>query len=70
MCMYLQLGLLLEFLPQLRDRMEKCGSKINLKHIIIHNSNLKLGITIMAFGFVKKEYERSYDKSSWHKLTG
>lgn len=45
-----------EFLPQLRDRMEKCGSKINLKHIIIHNSNLKLGITIMAFGFLKKMF--------------
>ena len=45
-----------EFLPQLRDRIEKSGSKINLKHIIIHNSNLKLGITIMAFGFLKKMF--------------
>ena len=45
-----------EFLPQLRERLEKSNSKINLKQIIIHNSNLKLGITIMAFGFLKKMF--------------
>ena len=28
----------------------------SLKQILIHNSNLKLGITIMAFGFLKKMF--------------
>ena len=41
-----------DFLPQLREKM-KNGSG-NLKKIIVHNSNLKLGVTIMAFGFLKK----------------
>ena len=45
-----------EFLPQLREKIENSTSKINLKQIIIHNSNLKLGITIMAFGFLKKMF--------------
>ena len=43
-----------EFLPQLREKIEVGGD--NLKQIIIHNSNLKLGITIMAFGFLKKMF--------------
>jgi alginate O-acetyltransferase complex protein AlgI len=43
-----------EFLPQLREKMEAGGGQ--LKQIIIHNSNLKLGITIMAFGFLKKMF--------------
>ncbi len=43
-----------EFLPQLREKIEVGGG--NLKQIIIHNSNLKLGITIMAFGFLKKMF--------------
>jgi alginate O-acetyltransferase complex protein AlgI len=43
-----------EFLPQLREKMETGGYE--LKQIIIHNSNLKLGITIMAFGFLKKMF--------------
>ncbi len=43
-----------EFLPQLREKVEAGGG--NLKQIIIHNSNLKLGITIMAFGFLKKMF--------------
>jgi len=43
-----------EFLPQLREKLEVGGG--NLKQIIIHNSNLKLGITIMAFGFLKKMF--------------
>jgi alginate O-acetyltransferase complex protein AlgI len=41
------------FLPQLREKMNNF-SKNNLRLIIIQNSNLKLGITIMAFGFLKK----------------
>lgn len=43
-----------DFLPQLREKIQDGGS--NLKQIIIHNPNLKLGITIMAFGFVKKMF--------------
>ena len=43
-----------DFLPQLREKM-KNGSG-NLKKIIVHNSNLKLGVTIMAFGFFKKMF--------------
>jgi alginate O-acetyltransferase complex protein AlgI len=43
-----------EFLPQLREKIEVGGG--NLKQIIIHNSNLKLGVTIMAFGFLKKMF--------------
>ena len=43
-----------DFLPQLREKIED-GSDA-LKKIIINNSNLKLGITIMMFGFIKKMF--------------
>ena len=43
-----------EFLPQLREKIEVGGG--NLKQIIIHNSNLKFGVTMMAFGFIKKMF--------------
>jgi alginate O-acetyltransferase complex protein AlgI len=43
-----------DFLPQLREKMQ-VGSD-NFKQILIHNSNLKLGLTIMAFGFLKKMF--------------
>jgi D-alanyl-lipoteichoic acid acyltransferase DltB (MBOAT superfamily) len=43
-----------DFLPQLREKMEVGKGKLKL--IIIHNSNLKLGVTIMAFGFLKKMF--------------
>ena len=42
-----------DFLPQLH---EKFGSIEKLKLIIIHGNNLRLGITIMAFGFFKKMF--------------
>jgi len=45
-----------EFLPQLREKIENAGQKIKLKQIIIQKHNLKLGITIMAFGFLKKMF--------------
>ncbi len=45
-----------EFLPQLREKISKFESGTRLRQIIIHNSNLKLGITIMAFGFLKKMF--------------
>jgi alginate O-acetyltransferase complex protein AlgI len=43
-----------DFLPQLREKIENVNSKQILRKIIIDNSNFKLGITIMAFGFFKK----------------
>ncbi len=42
-----------DFLPQLREKLDDFQtSKIRL--ILVQNKNLKLGITIMAFGFLKK----------------
>ena len=43
-----------EFLPQLREKIKDLNFSGNLRLIIINNSNLKMGITIMAFGFFKK----------------
>jgi alginate O-acetyltransferase complex protein AlgI len=45
-----------EFLPQLREKINKFQKDKNLRLIIIQNSNLKLGITLMAFGFLKKMF--------------
>jgi len=45
-----------EFLPQLREKVENLNFKGNLRQIIVHNTNLKLGVTIMAFGFFKKMF--------------
>lgn len=45
-----------EFLPQLREKVEKVKFHGNLRQIIIHNSNLKLGVTLMTFGFFKKMF--------------
>jgi len=44
------------FLPQLREKLSEINSNTNLKQILIHNVNLKLGITIMIFGFFKKMF--------------
>ena len=44
------------FLPQLREKLSEINSNTNLKQILIHNANLKLGITIMLFGFFKKMF--------------
>ena len=44
-----------EFLPQLREKMKK-SSDIIIRQIVIENQNLKIGITIMAFGFLKKMF--------------
>ncbi len=43
-----------DFLPQLREKME--NSNIKLRLVTIKSANLKLGITIMVFGFVKKMF--------------
>ena len=45
-----------DFLPQLREKITEYESGTRLKQIIIHNSNLKIGVTIMAFGFLKKMF--------------
>jgi len=45
-----------EFLPQLREKISKYEAGIRLRQIIIDNSNLKIGITIMMFGFLKKMF--------------
>ena len=43
-----------DFLPQLREKLENSTSKLRL--FVIHNVNLKMGITIMIFGFFKKMF--------------
>ena len=43
-----------EFLPQLREKIQEYETSGKIRQIIIHNSNLKLGITLMTFGFFKK----------------
>ena len=43
-----------EFLPQLREKLEKTKGVSKLKQITIHPHNLKIGITLMAFGLLKK----------------
>ena len=45
-----------EFLPQLREKLEKNNGVSKLKQIRIHPINLKLGITLMTFGFFKKMF--------------
>ena len=43
-----------EFLPQLRAKIQQYETGTKLRQIVIENPNLRLGITIMAFGFFKK----------------
>jgi len=43
-----------EFLPQLREKFENFNSGSKLRQIVISQHNIKLGTTIMAFGFLKK----------------
>ncbi len=46
-----------DFLPQLREKIENFQSCTGLRRrIIIEESNLKVGITLMAFGFFKKMF--------------
>jgi len=45
-----------DFLPQLREKLENSNSITKLKQIQIHHTHLKLGITLMAFGFLKKMF--------------
>ncbi|MBG98061.1 alginate O-acetyltransferase [bacterium] len=43
-----------DFLPQLNEKISNLKSQIKLKQFFINNRNLKLGITMMAIGFLKK----------------
>jgi len=45
-----------QFLPQLREKIEGIKSNGMLRQIILENANLKLGITLMALGFLKKMF--------------
>ena len=45
-----------DFLPQLREKIENLETGTRLRQIVINNQNLKLGVTIMAFGFLKKMF--------------
>lgn len=44
-----------EFLPQLREKIENVESG-RFRQILVNSYNLKLGITLMAFGFFKKMF--------------
>ena len=45
-----------EFLPQLREKLQKSETNQKIKQIIFQNSNLKLGITLIIIGFFKKMF--------------
>ena len=45
-----------EFLPQLREKIDSFDAGTKLRQIIINSKNLKVGITIMMIGFVKKMF--------------
>ena len=45
-----------DFLPQLREKIENFEMRERLRQIVINNQNLKLGITLMAFGLLKKMF--------------
>ena len=45
-----------QFLPQLREKIENFQANGRLRQIILQNPNLKFGITLMAFGFLKKMF--------------
>jgi len=45
-----------QFLPQLREKVDDWKEKTKLRLIVIESHNLKLGLTMMMFGFVKKMF--------------
>lgn len=45
-----------DFLPQLREKIENFHAGARLRQIVIENSNLKYGTTLMIFGFFKKMF--------------
>lgn len=44
------------FLPQLREKIEHADIPARLRQIVIENTNLKLGITMIIFGLFKKMF--------------
>ena len=45
-----------EFLPQLREKIDTLQVGTKLRQIVINETNLKIGITMMALGFLKKMF--------------
>ena len=45
-----------QFLPQLREKIQNYETNGSLRQIIFQNNHLKFGITLMAFGFIKKMF--------------
>ena len=45
-----------QFLPQLREKIEESDTTGRLRQFVIHRSNLKFGLTLMALGFLKKMF--------------
>ena len=45
-----------QFLPQLREKIEESNTTGRLRQFVIHRSNLKFGLTLMALGFLKKMF--------------
>ncbi len=45
-----------QFLPQLREKIEQSGTTGRLRQFVIQRSNLKLGLTLIALGFLKKMF--------------
>ena len=44
------------FLPQLREKLERLKSVDTIRQIRLQDSNVKFGVTLMAFGFFKKMF--------------
>ncbi len=44
------------FLPQLREKIDDVKNNVRARQILVKSSNLKLGLTIMSFGFFKKMF--------------
>ena len=45
-----------QFLPQLREKIQEYNAGGNIRQIVFQNVNIKFGITLMAFGFIKKMF--------------
>jgi len=45
-----------EFLPQLREKLDNSNIGNGLRQITLENRNVKLGVTLIAFGFLKKMF--------------
>jgi D-alanyl-lipoteichoic acid acyltransferase DltB (MBOAT superfamily) len=45
-----------EFLPQLREKIDSTSNKLKLRQIILKRNNIRLGLTLIAFGFIKKMF--------------